>query len=300
MPYTETQLVNWLQHVTKPSQGSTISIGDDAALLATNPRGILVATDLLLAGVHFDMATTPAHLIGRKAVAVNFSDIAAMGGTPQSVFVSLGIPKDRDRDFIEALMLGISAICGEFACGIDGGDTNSWDGGLVINVAVTGSPHVRGVTTRGGALSGDVVMVSGQSLGGSYHSGKHLTFTPRVKEAQWLLDHFRIHSMMDLSDGLATDAPRLAEASRKQIIFATEAIAPDDDSLRHAFCDGEDFELLFTCDPKTAQAINSSSRWPCGFRQIGRVTEGQGVKLKDRYGKLIEMPSGWAGWLHTV
>ena len=202
-------------------------------------------------------------------------------------------------EWLQSMMLGAQDLCAEFGCGIDGGDTNSWAGGLVINVTVTGTPHHRGVVTRSGAQSGDVVMVSGGQLGESLRSGRHLTFTPRVREAQWLLDHFTIHSMMDLSDGLATDAPRMAKASDTKFIFDSRAITPDQTFLHQAFCDGEDFELLFTCDPDTATAIETQSLWPCGFRRIGRIEAGSGVYMESE-GIVKQLPDDWRGWIHPI
>ncbi len=299
MTTSEEQLITWLQNSVTPSPHSIVSIGDDAALLRTGSRGILVATDMLLEGRHFNSTTTPPHMIGRKAIGVNLSDIAAMGGTPNSVFISLGIPRGISMEWLQSMMLGAQDLCAEFGCGIDGGDTNSWDGGLVINVTITGTPHVRGIATRSGAQAGDVVMVSGQSLGGSLMSGRHLSFTPRVREAQWLMDHFTIHSMMDLSDGLATDLARMAIASQKQFILDAAAIAANDNELRQALCDGEDFELVFTCDQATAKEIETNSRWSCGFRRVGRVAAGSGIVL-DCEGSLKQLPAAWRGWIHPI
>ena len=299
MHYDENTFVEWLRHNIKASPFASISIGDDAALLQSNQLQSLVATDMLLENIHFKLSDTAPQLIGRKAVAVNFSDIAAMGGTPTSVFISLAVSKHLDATCIESLMLGAQELCAEFNCGIDGGDTNSWDGPFAINVTVTGQPHCRGVITRSGAQAGDVVMVSGCSLGGSYQSGKHLSFTPRIREAQWLLDHFTIHSMMDLSDGLATDARRLAKASNKKLIFEASQIADDGLGLRHAFCDGEDFELLFTCDEATATMIEANASWPCGFRRIGSVSDGNGVFIAQS-GQIDPIPVNWTGWVHPM
>jgi thiamine-monophosphate kinase len=299
MHYDENTFVEWLRLNIKTSPCASISIGDDAALLHCQRLESLVATDMLLENIHFKIYDTPPQLIGRKAIAVNFSDIAAMGGTPTSVFISLAVPKHLDSSWIESLMLGAQELCTEFNCGIDGGDTNSWDGPLVINVTVTGTPHYSGIVRRLGAKPGDVVMVSGNCLGGSYASGRHLTFTPRIREAQWLLDHFTIHSMMDLSDGLATDARRLAKASNKKLIFEASQIADDGLGLRHAFCDGEDFELLFTCDEATATMIEANASWPCGFRRIGSVSDGSGVFIAQS-GHIEQIPAEWTGWVHPM
>jgi thiamine-monophosphate kinase len=200
---------------------------------------------------------------------------------------------------LQSLMLGAQDVCAEFGCGIDGGDTNSWTQGLVINVSVIGTPHPRGVVTRSGARTGDVVMVSGQTLGGSLRSGRHLTFTPRVREAQWLMDHYTIHSMMDLSDGLAADGARMAQSSATKFIFDKDAVSLDPSALYQSFCDGEDFELLFTCDPLTASHIETHAAWHCGFRRIGRVESGAGIFL-EAAGQREPLPDQWQGWTHPL
>lgn len=245
-------------------------------------RGTLVATDMLLDGTHFIVAQTPPELIGRKAVAVNFSDIAAMGGTPDSIFISLAVPRSTSPKWLERFMRGAAEMAQEYHCGIDGGDTNSWNGPFAINVCVVGRPHWRGPVSRSGAKDQDVVMVSGGSLGGTLASNHHLNFTPRIKEAQWLLDHFEIHSMMDVSDGLASDVPRLAKASSVKIVLDVKKIIPSplhSNKLQSALCDGEDFELLFTCSQATAKIIEQTCPWACGIRSIGHVKKGEGVFL---------------------
>lgn len=172
-----------------------------------------------------------------------------------------------------------------FGCGIDGGDTNSWTEKFAINVCVTGKPHWRGPVRRSGALKGDAIMITGQALGGSLSSGRHATFTPRLAECKWLLDRVPIHSMIDVSDGLGTDATHLASASGKKFLLDSSAITslpPDDPSYQSLFSDGEDFELLFTCSPSVAEYLLQHFPWPCGLRQIGVVEDGQGVYIRHQ------------------
>lgn len=299
--FGENEFIHWLHESMPVSNKALIPNGDDAALLETSHRGVLVATDMFLDGTHFLTSTTTPELIGRKAVAANLSDIAAMGGWPESVFISLGIPKGTPLEWIERLMIGAAATARQFHCGIEGGDTNSWSGPLAINVCVTGRPHWRGAVTRAAAKQGDVVMVSGKSLGHTLESGKHLKFTPRLNEARWLMDHSNIHSMMDISDGLATDLPRLAEASQVHLtIDATQVIgeqAATHSNLRAAMCDGEDFELLFTCSEDDSEDILKRFPFDCGVRIIGKVTEGQGVSVIPLGGG-DSMPLSMRGYEH--
>jgi thiamine-monophosphate kinase len=128
-----------------------------------------------------------------------------------------------------------------------------------------------------------MVMVSGRTLGHTLESGTHLKFTPRLIEARWLMDHSKIHSMMDISDGLATDLPRLAEASNVHIAIDARKVLGQqpvsDANLRAALCDGEDFELLFTCSEKDSEEILKRFPFDCGVRVIGEVTDGHGVAM---------------------
>ena len=300
MRFGENQFVSWLPSGLPRSSNAEISIGDDAALLNCGNKKQLISTDMLLDGTHFIAAATHPELIGRKAAAVNLSDIAAMGGRPETLFVSLAIPAGTSPDWVKRVMSGAAAIAREFNCGIDGGDTNTWNGPFAINVTIIGTPHWRGAVTRSGAKSGDVVMVSGQTLGHTLNTGRHLTFTPRVLEATWLMDHFKIHSMMDISDGLAADLPRLAAASAKQITIYADQIVADpghDASLRSALCDGEDFELLFTCAPEDAAIIEAICPWPCGFRKIGIVADGSGVRV-SKNNSTATVPLSFEGYEH--
>ena len=300
MSFGENKFIEWIKSAMPTSGKAILGNGDDAALLSGSSKGTLVATDMLLDGTHFIVGETPPELIGRKAVAVNFSDMAAMGGTPDSLFISLAIPHSTSPRWLERVMRGAAEMAREFDCGIDGGDTNSWRGPFAINVCVVGRPHWRGPVTRAGAKESDVVMVSGQRLGDTLSSSHHLNFMPRIKEAQWLLDHFEIHAMMDLSDGLATDAPRLAMASGIQMVLDTTKIIPppwDEKFLQSALCDGEDFELLFTCSQSTAIKIEQTFPWSCGVRRIGHIKKGAGVYLLHPNHSQAK-PLGLSGYEH--
>jgi len=280
----ELEFLDWVMNNLPSSRSSLIGNGDDCAVMDTGNRSVLLATDMLLDGTHFWAERIQPELLGRKAVAVNFSDIAAMGGTPTGIFISLAIPNECNTDWLKRVMMGAKALANEFGCGIDGGDTNSWSGKFAINICVTGTPHWRGPVTRQNALIGDSILVTGSSLGGSLQSGRHTTFTPRVNEATWILDHFPVHSMIDISDGLATDARRLSSASKKRFILDPKSICPlgiSDPGFKAAFCDGEDFELLFTCSKETAEELLRKFPWPCGVRKIGTVDSGHGVYLQS-------------------
>lgn len=287
MTIGENKLIDWIKSEMPHSEKALLPNGDDAAWLETSSQGALVATDMLLDGTHFKVTETSPELIGRKAIAVNLSDIAAMGGWPESFFISLAVPEGTNKEWIHRVMKGAADMAREYHCGIDGGDTNAWRGPFAINACVIGRPHWRGPVTRAGAQVGDMVMVSGLRLGHSLASGRHFTFTPRVREATWLLDHFKIHSMIDLSDGLAEDLPRLAKSSARKMIIDARKLLPgggSESELKSELCDGEDFELLFTCSEETAQQIEKTFPFSCGVRRIGRVEAGEDVFLIPLHG----------------
>ena len=296
----ELQFINWLLKTLPSSPSSIIGNGDDCAVIGHKDAKLLVATDMLMDGTHFNTDEMPPELIGRKAVAVNFSDIAAMGGTPLAVFVSIALPKNTSIAWIQKVMIGAQDHSMQFNCGIDGGDTNTWAEKFAINVCVIGTPHWRGPVRRDGAQDGDIVMVTGQHLGGSLRSGHHASFTPRISEANWILDRYPIHSMIDLSDGLATDTKHLAVASKKKFVINGDAIknisSPALD-FRSIFSDGEDFELLFTWSPAVAESLRKDFPWPCGLRKIGRVSKGEGVFLCESEGK-APSPLEFSGYEH--
>ncbi|NBQ52382.1 MAG: thiamine-phosphate kinase [Proteobacteria bacterium] len=285
---SEWQFIDWIRSKTgslgTPADPVVLGPGDDAGIVRLAPQTI-AAVDMLMDGVHFDLKKIPATLAGRKALAVNLSDLAAMGAKPVCALVSLALPTKGGMALGEEIMEGILELAKEFDVTILGGDTNSWAGRTVISVTVLGEPLPdRAPLTRSGARPGDWVLVTG-SLGGSLGHGKnlgkgrHLTFTPRVREAAQLNMGYEITSMIDLSDGLATDAAHVARESGLTIFLNPDRIPVSPDvpkgspglsseaspevakaqRLKQAMTDGEDFELLFTSPPDIARKILTSS-----------------------------------------
>jgi thiamine-monophosphate kinase len=240
--------------------------GDDAAALRVNgERPLLVTTDMLLEGSCFLLegpgAATPRQ-VGRKAMAVNLSDIAAMAGRPLAAVVSVGLPRRGGRALAEELYLGLREVADRFATAIAGGDTNTWQGPLVISVTVLGEATERGLVRRAGARPGDWLLATG-AFGGSI-LGKHLDFTPRVHEALQLHALADLRAMIDVSDGLAADVNHLCEESRCGAVLRAEAIpvtaaargmTDSRTPLEHALGDGEDFELVFALAPDDARKL---------------------------------------------
>jgi thiamine-monophosphate kinase len=187
--------------------------GDDAAVLAWRQAAdCVVTTDMLTDGVDFRLAEAEPRQIGRKALAVNLSDLAAMAAVPVAVVVSLALPRTAGLEFAWELYEGLLPLAAEFDTLVAGGDTNAWDGGLVINVTAIGRTTERGPLLRSGARPGDAIVVTGD-FGGSI-LGKHFDFTPRVREALHLRANYDVHAAMDVSDGLSLDLSRLCEESR--------------------------------------------------------------------------------------
>ncbi len=247
--------------------------GDDCAILP-GPRGkhLLLTCDPVVEGIHY-LPATPPYRVGWKAMARNLSDIAAMSGVPKWAVVSLGLRPTTPVRYVTELYRGLTAAARPFGCQIVGGDTTHVRHEPFVVVTLTGEVERRRLVRRSGAKPGDAVFVTGK-LGGSLR-GKHLTFTPRIREARWLTQHFRVHAMIDISDGLASDLQRLVEAGGVGFDIRAEKI-PANGSLRAALIDGEDFELLFTVAARDAGRLRSR------YFEIGRVIKQPVVLLDHR------------------
>ncbi len=267
-----------------------VGIGDDAAVLkGEGSRRLLLASDMFVEGVHFVRSRVPPQWIGWKALAANVSDIAAMGGVPEWAVVSLGLPPSTPVRFLDGLYAGLERCARRFGVAIVGGDTNRAPQ-VVIDVAILGTVERRHVTLRSGARVGDALFVTGR-LGGSYRSGRHTRLTPRVREAQELLKRVRIHAMIDVSDGLASDLWQISRASRvtARVEAARIPVSRGAGSLQHALMDGEDFELLFAVSGRDAARV-PRRLGSCPVTRIGRVVaRGRGVELMDRRGRITPL-----------
>lgn len=296
----EFEIIRKIRQKTRAGLGVIQGIGDDAAVLSSNAsKDVLFTTDMLVEDKHFILREASAFEIGWKALAVNISDIAAMGGMPTSAVISVGLPPDLPESFVDEFYRGIQALARKFGVSIVGGDTNASEK-LVICVSLLGECEKSKAVYRSQAKEGDVVFVTGL-LGGSYESRKHLTFTPRVREARFLTRYFKVHAMMDISDGLAGDARRIAEESRVGILICREAVPVSEAAggVESALSDGEDFELLFTLSSKDAARL-SFVKHGFGrefFRPVGKVVHKKyGVCLVGASG--IATPVEKAGFDH--
>ena len=276
-----------------------VGIGDDGAVLHSIQQPVVV-TDMLLDGRHFDLRSCTPELAGRKSVAVNLSDLAAMGCRPVAAFVSIAVSTTGGdaRSFLERFYDGIGDLATEYEFSIAGGDTTAWDGPFAVNVCLIGTPVCNSPVLRSGACDGDQLYVTGP-LGGSLESGHHLTFVPRLNESRWLAETNCVTSMMDISDGLSLDLHRLCQASGVGATLIAGQIPVSDrvDSeksaeqrLLHALEDGEDFELLFTVPPTSVADLK---RAPFTVHHIGEMCQAGGICL-SRNGATENLPmTGW-------
>ncbi len=309
---TEVGLIARLRRRLRDDPSVIVGIGDDAAVvrLADRHHVLLIASDLLVEGVHFDRTRVPAWRIGWKALACNVSDIAAMAGQPRWAVVSLGIPPTTPVRFVDELYTGLQRCASRYRLSVVGGDTVRAPQ-VVINVAIIGTARRDQVVQRHGARVGDVLFVTGR-LGGSYPSGRHARLLPRVTEAQALVRRCPVHAMMDLSDGLASDAWQMSRASRVVLELEESQVPvhraaqtcrrpgcpcrrwPGRSAGYHAVMDGEDFELLFAVDRRAATQVPRRIG-SCPVTPIGRVIRcGIGVQWRRADGRVrLLRPTGF-------
>ncbi|MBA4186984.1 MAG: thiamine-monophosphate kinase [Planctomycetaceae bacterium] len=295
----EFHYIDWLRSQTTPDPRVLLGPGDDCAVLVPPRNPLLVTTDMLMDGTDFIVAEVGPRRVGRKAMAANLSDIAAMAGKPIGAVVSVALPRS-SRELAEQLYLGLRDVGDAFGVPIVGGDTNSWNGPLVISVTAFGEASERGAVLRSGAKPGDWIFVTGP-LGGSIR-GHHLDLTPRVREALALHAAVELHAMCDISDGLAGDLNHILEESKCGAVLFAEAIPVSSDAvemsrtsgktpLQHALGDGEDFELVFTVSPADGERL---LREPpiSGLVKIGECVE-SGLWLEMAGKREPLQPTGW-------
>ncbi|HYG23641.1 MAG TPA: thiamine-phosphate kinase [Verrucomicrobiae bacterium] len=280
--------------------------GDDCAVLDLGlpDRLLLLKTDAVVEGIHFLPDADPAS-VGHKALARCLSDIAAMAGTPTAAVITIALPKQFDLARVDGIYAGINALARRHEVAIVGGETTTNPERFLISVSVVGSVPRGKAVLRSGAQAGDAIFVTGE-LGGSL-AGKHLAFEPRLAEARWLAENFCIHSMLDLSDGLAGDLKHILNASKvgaelltasipitREARMLSRAESPAKPPLLAALTDGEDFELLFTVASKDAVPLLDA--WRARFTElkltcIGKIIRGEGIALRDKHGhQRLDLP----------
>lgn len=278
---------------TLPAGGALrVGPGDDCAVVAGHRDDVLLKTDALVEGVHYLSGENPRR-VGHKAIARVFSDIAAMGGTPTHLLITLALPSHTTLAWVEEFYEGARALASSHLCRIAGGELTSLPGksAAVISVCATGRVAAGQATLRKGGRPGDVLAVTGW-LGGSFASGHHLDFAPRLPEGQWLARRVAVHGMMDLSDGLAKDLPRFARASGCSFrLDAGHLPIRKGSTASGAIGDGEDYELLAAIDATSWEPLRKA--WRLAFPKtpltaIGELLDGS-----------ASQPTGLAGgWDH--
>ncbi len=285
----ETEFLAWLREHLPAHRHLHLGPGDDAAVLSwASGQDVVVTTDLLTDGVDFQLGACQPWQIGRKAMAVNLSDLAAMASQPVAAVVSMALPRAEAGELARGLYHGILDIAQKYDVAIAGGDTNTWDGGLVISVTALGQLTARGPLRRDGARPGDQILVTGR-FGGSL-LGRHFTFEPRVHAALLLHQQYELHAGIDVSDGLSLDLARLAAASGCGAAVdlgqvpvdpaARELAARQADgrsALDHALSDGEDFELIVTASSAEAERMLDRQPLDVPLTRIGRMIAEPGL-----------------------
>ncbi|MFH2137825.1 MAG: thiamine-phosphate kinase [Candidatus Omnitrophota bacterium] len=287
----EFKFIKEIAKICKNKKTLQMGIGDDAAVIVKDKDSFLLyTTDMLIEDVHFKRDQDPRG-IGHKCISCSVSDIAAMGGLPEYALVSIGLPENLDIGFVKKVYAGMRRTADRFNISIIGGDTNKSDK-IIISVFLSGVVKRNHLVLRSGAKKGDLIFVTGK-LGGS-ECGRHLRFTPRVKEAQFLVKQYSLHSMIDISDGLAQDLNHILQASNAGALLYEEQIpvSRDAKSIKEAYSQGEDFELLFTAAKSCAQQMFKD--WP--FKKtavlscIGEIKDKKfGLKVKNINNKINKL-----------
>lgn len=298
------------------ANGLALGIGDDCAVIDGDDLDWLVTTDAIVEGIHFDLSWTDFYLLGRKALSVNLSDIAAMGGAPRFYLATISVPSEYNPHGMIEFYRGMKDVAKVYNAVMIGGDTTASKSGLWISITAIGqSPHGKAIT-RGGARVGDSIFVSG-SLGdaalalGILKNGqepeggikeKFLNPSPKVELGKWLLSTGLVTSMIDISDGLLQDLGHIASRSgvgfeiwAGDIPQTAQFIRTCDemgfDPFRLSLSGGEDYELLFTAPQNFSRDF--AGAFCKEIREIGKIVEDKNTRtVLGRDGKILEFSVG--------
>lgn len=286
---------------------------------------LVVTTDALVAGVHF-RTSDPPDLVARKSLRVNLSDLAAMGAKPLGLLVAACFPQDADEAWFKCFARGLAQDKAEFGVPIIGGDTVRTSGPFTLTVTALGEVEEGRAFKRSGAQMGDAILVSGTigdgALGLDALEGKlghlfedernwlaerYLLPRPRLELAQALAAIRKVHAGMDISDGLLADLAHICKASKLagEIKFqdiplsspARAALKADPKRIERILAGGDDYELLLTASPNHVPALQEiAGKLRIGLTVIGRMMEGEGVRVLDAAGNAISLDK--PGWCH--
>jgi thiamine-monophosphate kinase len=298
----EQRLIEYLRKRIPPHPRLLLGPGDDAAVLSmAGTDRCVITVDMLTDHVDFELSQSDPKRIGRKALAVNLSDLAAMASRPLAGVAAVVLPRRGGMELAVSLYEGLLPLAEKYALAIAGGDTNSWDGPLAISITLLGEVTTRGPLCRSGAKPGDRIVVTGQ-FGGSI-LGRHFDFEPRVAEALLLADRYTLHAGIDVSDGLSVDLGRIAQESRcgavvdletVPVAAAAEQLSQSQNDgrtpLDHALSDGEDFELILAVPPDEADRMIRDRPVDVPLTVIGEFIDRPGLWRRDPSGVLIPLP----------
>ncbi len=322
---SESEIITIISERASSGGGLTLGIGDDAAMYHFNRPDVLLTVDSLYEGTHFDLSTHHLSDVGWKAAAVNISDIAAMGGTPDCALLSLAWDRPPTRRELNSLIGGMTECLFDFGCALAGGDTCRSEAGLSLTVTVAGTPPPSGPIERSGASPGDVVLLTGtvgDSAAGLYilKSGvdelssefpllaeSHLRPRPRVREGE-LIASSGATAMVDVSDGLARDMRNICQASGVgcELLEETVPMSPGVltlaarvgvDPLSWALGGGEDYQLLFTVSAsRLRSSVEELTDSGVEVTRLGEITETTDTVILTRDGKRKDL--GGIGYEH--
>ncbi|MFA6133349.1 MAG: thiamine-phosphate kinase [Phycisphaerae bacterium] len=304
----EFDFIDWIRSQSRFDPAAVpLGPGDDMAVVTCGGENVLVTVDQVLDGTHFVLDRDGAQAAGRKAMARNLSDVAAMAAWPLCAVASVALPKGFSQADAQWLYQGMRSIGDTFACPLVGGDISSWDGRLAVSVTVLARPAGIAPVLRSGAQAGDAICVTGQ-LGGAWRSQRHLHFLPRIREARELASTFSLHAMIDISDGLSGDLGHLCRESGVGAEIEADKIPVHPDAslqavglsapLSAALGDGEDYELLFTLPSDQADRLLREQPLDIPVTRIGAILPGQALTLihpDGRRGPLLRQ-----SWEHDI
>jgi len=286
----EDRLLHELLKLVPVPADQPLGPGDDCAAIRPPAKGrlVLLKTDCVAEDVHFLRSHDPAR-VGWKALCRPLSDIAAMAGTPREALVTFFSPPDLEADYWKKFYRGLGRAARRFGVTIAGGEMSRQKQGIAVSIALLGEVPAKKLLRRSGGKPGDALFVTGV-LGGSL-AGHHLNFVPRLEEGRWLAENHTPSAMMDLSDGLGSDLPRLARASGCGFQIDYHQVPKRrGSSLEGALTDGEDYELLFSISPRKVNGLLAD--WPKVFPKTRLTAIGRLTRKKSA-------PAGWhAGWDH--
>jgi thiamine-monophosphate kinase len=323
---TEDSILRKIAYSSQSSQGQGLGhsvargIGDDAALFRPKAgHEIILTCDWFLEGTHFLREKHPPDAVGWKCLARAVSDVAAMGGTPRCFLLSLALPETHTGPWLDLFLGGLRRASRKFQCPLAGGDTTRRDE-ILINITVVGEVRAGRAVLRSGARADDILYVSGRlgeaelglqivrrSKGAASKRNpltrKHLYPEPRLALGQWLLKKGLATAMMDLSDGLSSDLPRLCAASEvgarlekakiPHVQTRDLALKHGHDPMQLALQGGDDYELLFTVPPRKAKLLPTAFRG-VALTPIGKITRNRELLLLEKNGRVRQLiPSGW-------